>query len=146
MLSRRELMAAGVAGGFAASPAGKDRAMGEVVQDASREGQREIARQIQSVDTTLTSALLTSAVGHGVITRLRADMEVFLRANQKFPDYMEVGVGVFYEIYDWHIKYDQPIVINRVWDGRYALQFMFTNLVLRPDQDRNFIGVPFDRL
>jgi hypothetical protein len=145
MLSRRELIAAGVAGGLA-GPAAEDTPMREVAQDADRAGQREIAVQIQNVDSTLKTVFLTSSVGHGVIARLRAEMETFLRANLKFPDYFEVGVAVFYEIYDWHIKYDQPVVITRLTDGRYALQFMFSNLVLRPDQDRNFIGVPSDRL
>jgi len=146
MLSRRELIAAGVAGGLAASPGAENEAMATAEQDADRAGQREIALQVQNVDATLKNVFLTSSVGHGVIPRLRADMEVFLRANQKFPDFIEVGIAVFYEIYDWHIKYDQPLVINRLSDGRYSLQFMFTNLVLRPEQDRNFIGVPVDRL
>lgn len=144
MLSRRELIAAGVAGGLAAAPNAADAAMVEVEQD--REGQREIAIQIQSVDSTLKTAFLSSSAGHGTIVRLRSDMETFLRANSKFPDYFEVGIAVFFEIYDWHIKYDQPVVVNRLADGRYSLQFMFSHLILRPDQDRNFVGVPTDRV
>lgn len=145
MLSRRELIAAGMAGGLAApNTAGAASLEGEE-QDADRAGQREIAQQAQNIDTTLKNAFLSSSVAHGIIGRLRTDMETFLRANAKFPDYFEVGVAVFYEIYDWHIKYDQPIVVTRLADGRYMLQFMFSNLVLRPDQDRNFVGVPTDR-
>lgn len=145
MLSRRELIAAGVAGGLAA-PNSAGAAIPEgVEQNADREGQREIARQVQSVDTTLKNAFLSSSVAHGIIGRLRTDMETFVRANAKFPDYFEVGIAVFYEIYDWHIKYDQPIVVTRLADGRYTLQFMFSHLILRSDQDRNYIGVPTDR-
>ena len=145
MLSRRELIAAGMAGGLATpNTAGAVSLEGEE-QDADRGGQREIAQQVQNIDTTLKNAFLSSSAGHGIIGRLRTEMETFLRANAKFPDYFEVGVAVFYEIYDWHIKYDQPIVVTRLADGRYMLQFMFSNLVLRPDQDRNFVGVPTDR-
>jgi hypothetical protein len=145
MLSRRELIAAGVAGGLAAPGAAPAAIVETGEQDATRDGQREIAREIQSVDSTLKNAFLTSSVAHGIIVRLRADMETFLRANAKFPDYFEVGVAVFYEIYDWHVKYNQPVVVSRLTDGRYALQFMFSHLILRPDQDRNHVGVPTDR-
>ncbi len=73
-------------------------------------------------------------------------METFLRANSKFPDYFEVGIAVFFEIYDWHIKYRTAHRRHTEWPmGSTSLQFMFSNLILRPDQDRNFVGVPTDR-
>ena len=146
MLSRRELIAAGVAGGLSSAPTSTDTTTAAFAeQPADREGQKDIARQLESVDSTLRNAFLISSVAHGTIVRLRSDMETFLRGNNKFPDYVEVGVAIFWEIYDWHVRYRQEITVTRDLAGRYALRFMFTQLILRPDQDRNYVGVPTDR-
>ena len=145
MVSRRELITAGVAGTLTAAPSAHSLASGEE-QEANREGQREIAKQIQEVEGVLRSAHLSSSLSHGFVGRLRADMETFLRANSKFPDFIEIGTAVFYDLYDWHVKHGQQLTVTRLGDGRYALQFMFTSLILRPEQDRNHIGIPFDRV
>ena len=42
------------------------------------------------------------------------------------------------------MRYQQPITAARLADGRYALSFMFTNLILRPDQAFEFVGFGFD--
>ena len=144
MLSRRELITAGVAGSLSAAPGAEGSTIG-AEQQADREGQREIARTIQTLERTLNSSTLPSSLGYGFVSKLRDSMEQFLRANQKFPDFIDVGAAVFFDLYDWHVKYSQQLVVTRVTDGRYALQFMFTSLVLRPEQDRNYIGVPTDR-
>ena len=144
MVSRRELMTAGVAGTLTAAPSAHPLSSGEE-QQADREGQREIAKEIQSVERVLRDAHLSSSLAHGFVPKLRQDMETFLRANSKFPDFIEVGIGVFYELYDWHVKHAQQLLVTRLADGRYAMQFMFSSLILRPEQDRNFVGIPFDK-
>jgi hypothetical protein len=150
MLSRRELIAAGVAGSLSSSP-GDDVELPPATEpsaehQADREGQREIARQVQSVVGTLSSAFLTSSLSHGFVVKLRQEMETFVRSNNKFPDFFDVGIGVFYELYDWHVKNRQQVTVVRMGDGRYAIQFMFSSLILRPEQDRNYIGIPYDRV
>ena len=145
MLSRRELITAGVAGSLTAAPSVAAAAPVEQ-QQADREGQREIARMIQTLERTLDSAFLSSSLAHGFVVKLRQDMEQFLRANSKFPDFIEIGPAVFYEMYDWHVKHRQQLTVTRLADGRYSMQFMFTSLILRPEQDRNYIGVASDRM
>jgi hypothetical protein len=144
MVSRRELITAGVAGTFTVAPSADALPVGEE-QQADREGQREIAKQIQNVEGVLRSAHLSSSLAHGFVSKLRGDMETFLRANSKFPDFIEVGVAVFFDLYDWHVKHHQQLMVTRLGDGRYAMQFMFSSLILRPEQDRNYIGIPFDK-
>jgi hypothetical protein len=34
--------------------------------------------------------------------------------------------------------------MTRLPDGRYAMSFMFTTLVLRPEVDANYVGPAFD--
>jgi hypothetical protein len=126
MLSRRELITAGVIGGAAPAVA----AGAPVEQQApDRDGQREIARRIGEVQDVLKTEFQTSSLSYGFVAKLRADMEQFIRSNTKFPDVIEVGIAVFMDVYDWHIKNRQQL----------------TTLVLRPQQDRAYVGVPFDR-
>lgn len=148
MLSRRDLITAGVVGSLApdTSEAASDPPLVfEEQQAPDRDGQREIARRIGDVSDVLRTEYQTSSLSHGIIAKLRADMEQFLRANTKFPDFIEVGVGVFIEVYDWHIKHRQQLTVTRQGDGRYSMLFMFTTLILRPEQDRAYVSIPFDR-
>ena len=144
MVSRRELITSGVTGTFTASAAASHRGAPEQPQ-SEREGQREIARSISGVEDVLRNAYLSSSLNHGFVAKLRTDMEQFLRANSKFPDFVDIGPAVFFEVYDWHVKHRQQLTVTRLADGRYAMQFMFSSLILRPEQDRSYIGVPYDR-
>ena len=144
MLSRRELISAGVAGSLAGSPSGALPAAAEE-QQADRDGQREIARSIGSVEQVLRNAYLSSSLSHGHVTKLRGQMEQFFRANFKFPDFINIGLTVFMDVYDWHVKHGQQLIVTRGIDGRYNMQFMFTTLVLRGEQDGNYVGIPYDK-
>ena len=144
MLSRRELIAAGVAGSLAASPSGAVP-VSAAEQEADRAGQREIARAVAGVEEVLRDAHLSSSLSHGFVDPLRRAMTQFFRANAKFPDFIEIGVGVFMDIYDWHIKHGQQLIVTRGADQRYHMQFMFSTLVLRAEQDAGHIGVPYDK-
>jgi hypothetical protein len=77
---------------------------------------------------------------------LRAAQRIFLRANQKFPDYIEIGIGVWEQLYDWHIRTRQTLNITQLPNGRYGLQTLQTTLVLRTDADAAFIGTGSDTL
>ena len=154
MLSRREMMTATVAGSLspnvvptAAVPETPDAraAATALEQDASRDGQREIARAVGGLESTMRDAFMTNSVAFGVVGKVRANMDTFLRGNGKFPDFMDVGILVFWELYDWHIKNQQQLVVTRGTDGRYWMQFIFTTVLLRPEVEPGHIGVPFDK-
>jgi hypothetical protein len=144
MLSRRDLIAGGVASGLAGGRPSAAEASQEL--DApTRAAIRDIAAHVDGIEEGLERALLGNSLSFGVVADIRQQMIAFCRAHQKFPDFMEVGLGVFVELYDWHVKHRQPLVLSRGPDGRYWLQFMFTHMVLRPEVDSGFIGVPYDR-
>jgi hypothetical protein len=73
-------------------------------------------------------------------------MNSFLRGNGKFPDFMDIGIAIFWDLYDWHIKNRLPLVVTRGPDGRYWMQFLFSTMVLRPEVDPGHIGVPVDKV
>lgn len=76
--------------------------------------------------------------------RIREAMVPFLRANTKYPDFLEVGYAVFHSMYDWHVRNHLPLNVGRSPDGRYGLGYLFTRLILRTDTQPDFIGVPYD--
>jgi hypothetical protein len=38
----------------------------------------------------------------------------------------------------------QPIDMARMTDGRYVMVFMFTTIILRPEQMPTSVGLPYD--
>ena len=78
------------------------------------------------------------------VAAVRQQQRAFLRANQKYPDFIEVGVDVWESVYYWHIRHRQPLTAQRLTDGRYTQTFMFTNLLLRMDTTPDYVGLGFD--
>ena len=76
---------------------------------------------------------------------IKVASSIWMKENGKFPEFIEVGTDVFYDIYDYHVKQRLPIPVNRLNDGRMTISFMYTQLLVRVDQAANFVGVPFDR-
>jgi hypothetical protein len=105
---------------------------------------REIEQELQQMRTVLRESLAGPSVAAGSIGEIRRQFTIFLRSNLKYPDYCEIGSGIFMELYDWHVRHRQALEITRV-DNRMALRFMFTWMILRPEQAENHIGIPFDR-
>src|SRR5687768_4593856 len=125
MLSRRELLSAGVVGSLAAAPEGAAEAQGLDPQEL--QALREINKSVGSVESVLSRGLI---VNQGAASAIRRNMELFIRAHGKWPDYIEIGTAIFFDIYDWHVRNRQQITVARQADGRYHIQFMFTILVL----------------
>jgi hypothetical protein len=78
------------------------------------------------------------------VALVRQQQRAFLRANHKYPDFLEVGLDVWESVYNWHIRHRQPIAASRLADGRYVLTFMFTSLLMRTDTTPDYVGLGFD--
>jgi hypothetical protein len=143
MLSRRALLTAGMASGLASTAngapvAGAEQSQSEILKD--------ISRGIESIDRSMDEAWLSNNTAFGLVARVRSQLEIYFKTNQRFPDAMDIGLSVFMETYDWHVKHQQQLMISRGPDARYWIRYMFTTLVLRGEQDANYIGVPYDRV
>jgi len=137
MVERRRLVSGGllVGMGALAAPAAAAAAEGA-----------DSARAIDDLRTTVErsfSEVYAGGFGGGV-ARVRRQQRVWLKGTFKYPDFLEVGIDVWEDVYDWHIVYQQPLAAQRLGDGRYAMSFMFTTLLLRPDQAADYVGEPFD--
>ena len=139
MLSRREVLSGGVVGGLARN------ACSAADQPGDREGLRQIEKAIQDLEATLTRGFNAVSLSLGPIGMLRRNFELFIKSNGHFPEFCDIGIGVFYDVYDWHVRNRQAIIVVRQPDNRYTIQFMFTTLVLRFENEPNFIGIPYDK-
>ena len=138
MVERRNLMGGGLAAGLAALVAGDDAEAA-----AQRDGgdSLQVSREIDELRQSI------EAMNQGPwarIGQIRVQQQIWLRANHKYPDFIEIGINVWDGLHDWHVRYQQPINMTRSADGRYLMAFMFTTFILRPDQDPNYVGPPFD--
>jgi len=144
MISRREVVTAGVLStlgtGAAASPA-------EAVQDGQviRAGLTEIKQELEELNGHVQAGLQGSSLDRGRVGQLKGRIETYLKSSGKFPEFCDIGTSVFYDVYEWHVKHQQQINVTRMADQRLMIQFMFTQLILRWENDSNFIGTPFDR-
>ena len=78
------------------------------------------------------------------VTKVRQQQRTWLLATRKYPDFIEIGLDVWDNVYDWHVAYQQALSVQRLADGRYGMAFMFTTLLLRSDLNPDFVGYPFD--
>ncbi len=141
--TRRELLTSGVMGGVS---------LGDVTQTGARMTDTDAAEQQKIIDAlkAITSELQKPAhsllpADMGQVGRLRQQMAEFLRATNKWPDFMDVGYAVWFVVYDWHVRFNIAPNVVRLPDNRYGLTFMFTTLVLRPEQTPSYIGLPYDK-
>ncbi|MGE3277717.1 MAG: hypothetical protein AB7O67_21585 [Vicinamibacterales bacterium] len=145
MLSRRELVS-GAFVGWAGVPA-------PGAGDAAAAAQGTDPRDIKSIASDLSTLVqqVRTQTRHdwpgstsASVSEVRARFEQFMRSNGRFPQFLDVGYGVYQDIYDWHVRFGQQLTSGRTPDGRYAIVFQYTQLILRPEGDASYVGLPYD--
>ena len=139
MVERRNLMGGGIVAGITALVAGA-RPPEAAAQDISKQ-YFEMTRAANEMRELLERHFDGP---WAVLRQVRTQQQIWLRANHKYPDFIEIGVNVWDGLHDWHVRHQLPLNVTRAADGRYLLAFMFTTFILRPDQDPNYVGPPFD--
>lgn len=141
MVARRDMLGGGLLAGL--TGAFEDRPTTEPAA-ASPEDTSEAAASAVDRLRALIERQSAPATAVAAIAAIRQQQRIYVRAHEKYPDFIEVGLGVWEDVYDWHVRYQQPITAARLADGRYVLGFMFTSLILRPDQAPDYVGFGFD--
>lgn len=147
MISRREVVTAGVLGTLATTATAEPAEAAQNSQadaQALREGLKELGDKLNDLKATVEQGLRGNSMNFGNVGVVKGRIELYAKTSGKFPDYCDIGLSVFTDIYDWHVRNQQQINIVRVGE-RMAIQFMFTQLILRPENDVNYVGTPFDR-
>jgi hypothetical protein len=135
MLSRREL----IAGGAAVHVARGDAAA------AQRGSDDETAPQLRSIRDVLDAIRGQYTVTTPAVNQLRDRQRQFFRINQRFPECIDVGIRIWEQMQDWHIRHLRPLNINRAGDGRWQMDFIMTVIVLKHELPENEVGQPYDR-
>jgi len=133
MLMSRRQAAGGLALGMPA--------VGALAGQSERTGEDATARAIDAL-----TRLIRAREDPPVIASVRDRQEVYLRANQRFPGYIEVGTSVWFALYDWQIHTRQVPSVLIAENGRYVMPALLSNFVLRLDVDEGYIGRGSDTL
>ena len=103
-------------------------------------------RATQEIVTALNGIKLAIAAPQAFteIAQVRIRQFDYLKAQGKFPDFIEVGTDVWTAVYDWHVRFLQPMTLGRDGNGHYTIMLGFTTLIMRPEAVATLIGPPFD--
>jgi len=135
MLTRRDLITTGAV--LSPLPRG--------VEAAAQTGQRSADDSVALREMTRAIAGLRERPGSGYIAQLRERQRTFFRQYQRFPDYVDVGIRVWESLHDWHVDTGQEMKMSRSPDGRYQLEFMTSQIVLRHELADTEIGLAYSR-
>src|SRR5689334_3758448 len=110
MVHRRSMMAGTVLGGVLSGLTSHAEAEGAESQASSDQMSsrviEEVARAIAAVREEIERQYT-----FWEIAPIRDQQKTFLRSNGKFPDFIEVGADVWQHVYDWHVRFQQPIAL-----------------------------------
>ena len=137
-MDRRHLVSGGLLAGLAGAFGFPSAAAG--AQQRRDEGDERVATAVDELRKVVDRGLDVSSE----LAKIREQQRLFMRANQKFPDYIEVGLGVWFTVHDWYVRHQRAVTIGRTTDGRYTMPVMETLLLLRPEQAETFVGFGFD--
>ena len=138
-MERRNLVGGGLLAGAAALLGDAAQAEAAATQRGDVDGEA-VARAVDRLTDLARRRLAISPE----LSRIREQQHTFLKSNQKFPDYIEVGIDVWESVHDWYVRHQQPVAMSRTADGRYVMTVMFTTLILRADQAGGYVGFAFD--
>lgn len=144
MISRREVVTAGVLGTLATAGNAEAAELQQDVQ-ALKEGFKTVEDAIKGLQRSIDEGLRGNSMDYGHVGQVKTALEKYAKTSGKFPEYCEIGLSVFHDVYDWHVRNQQQINISRIAEQRMAIQFMFTQLILRWESAETFVGTPFDR-
>ena len=150
MLARRRMLGTTLFGGLLgsaipASVSARSRTAPEAGPDEQNNQASE--RQLTEIADALKDLrkAIESPQGAFVeILPIRQKQVDYLKATNKFPDFIDVGLDVWFAVHDWHIKHLQQPALGRDANGRYTMSVMGTQLVMRPDLVPTFISAPYD--
>ena len=142
MMNRRDMLAAGLLGSLAPEGGGEAQDQGDVIL---RDGLKSLDTSVDEFKNTMEGSLRGNSMNFGGVAQIKNELMRYLKQSGKFPEYCDIGVAIFFDIYDWHVRNQQQIQISRLADQRMAIQFMFTQLILRWENAESYVSQAYDR-
>jgi hypothetical protein len=141
MMSRREMFGAGMLGTLAGG-ANETQDLGDKILKEGFDGLNE---NVEAVKTSIDQGTRGNSMNFGGVGAVKTEIQRWMKTSGRFPEYCDIGVAIFFDIYDWHVRNQQQIQISRNTEQRLVIQFMLTQLVLRWENAENYVGIPYDR-
>lgn len=150
MISRREVVTAGVLGALLSASRPEDaEAQGPAPTNPGeailRDGFTRLDTSVDEFRGSVERGLLGNSMNSGGVGLVKTELQRYVKTSGKFPEYCDIGVAIFFDVYDWHVRQQQQIQITRTADQRLTIQFMFTQLVLRWENSEIYVGPGYDR-
>lgn len=144
MVARRDLLGGGILGGLVGGLAGDSAEAGEA--GAAQRQQQQQTEDFSQVVTAIDRLRQEIARGPSFseIAPVREVQKAYLRSNQHFPNFIDVGAGHWFGVYDWHVRWQQPLNLGRDPQGRYTIAYLGTTLILRSEMTDGYMSVPYD--
>jgi hypothetical protein len=134
-----------IGGGLAAGIAGLSSVADAEAAGQTQGGDRSVADAVDRLRVLVDTHLDRSEPGSlDEAALVREQQRIFMRANYKYPDFIEAGLDVWESVYFWHVKHLQPLATGRLADGRLTIAFMYTTVILRPDAAPGYVSLGFD--
>jgi hypothetical protein len=136
MLARRRMLGTTLFGGL----------LGSAIP-ASGQSNQASDRQLTEIADALKDLRKAIEAPQGAFVEvlpIRQKQMDYLRSTNKFPDFIDVGLDIWFAVHDWHIKHLQQPALGRDANGRYTISLLGTQLVMRPDLVPTFISAPYD--
>jgi hypothetical protein len=138
-MRRRDLLSGGTLGALLGSAVVPASAAGQASGQASDRAIDRVAEAIGDL-----RAELRDQRQFNEIAPIRAAQKTYMRSNGKLPDFIEVGADLWFQVYDWHVRWQHPIEESRDAQGRLMIAMNGTLVILRADALGNFMGLPYD--
>ena len=141
-MNRRDMLAAGLLGSVAPGGGAETQDQSDVIL---KNGLSGIDSSIDEFKNRVDEGLRGNSMNSGGVALIKNELMRYLKQSGKFPEYCDIGVAIFFDIYDWHVRNQQQIQISRLADQRMSIQFMFTQLVLRWENAETYVSQAYDR-
>jgi hypothetical protein len=141
MPDRRSIIGAGFTAGIGVAAGASPEAAQQPAQERSL---AEIVTMLGQIRRELQTSREQTNPNFGIVETIRQQQRTFLKATQKYPDYIDVGIRAWDAIADYHARFGLQWSVTRQPDGRYATNFMMTTFILRPEQSEEYVSLPYD--
>ena len=145
MMNRREMVTAGMLGTLGTASMPELAAAQSPQSDAIlKAGLDNLEDGLEGVKDAVDQ-LRGNSMNSGGVGLVKIELQRYLKTSGRFPEFCEIGVAIFMDVYDWHVRNQQQIQITRGQDQRMVIRFMFTQLILRWENAETYVGPAYDR-
>ena len=105
MVNRRAIVS-GLLGGFVGGTASRPSSAEAITGDSC-----DLGPVVSAIDRLRDDEMRKQRV-FWELEPIRQHQRNFLRAFNKYPDFLEVGADIWHDVCDWHIRYDQAMTLG----------------------------------